>query len=351
MAASSSRQPKAQVPGIVAAELGDSSGPLDASAAGKRKKTKKIKKTGSLGTLGRAATTDSFGRNSKDTAETAPEQEDELTQLQRRMEAMTQSLKVHEATLKERDRALFLLQQQLGDEQERSTALVRQGAQSLLCVSELERELESARSQQVPPSIAPPRFRMGLALLHAWHGLTPRIRSSFVVLLFFSLQATVEEELQLQTRMLDALLGFRDKEVTREMHELMHQKIVLRDKADKWKRRARTLEAERKCFVERWRDERKAARAAAVARGEVEPASDADEREAAMVDLVELDKLDGNGELEREVWREAGETQAVQTRESLWEGEVGDEGAMAGTTMEKDSLGTRTGSPTGIGDA
>jgi len=60
--------------------------------------------------------------------------------------------------------------------------------------------------------------------------------------------------------MLEAMLTFRDKQCKKEVHEFVEDAIQKQDKKEKWKRRTRVLEAQRRTFVERVRDAQREAR-------------------------------------------------------------------------------------------
>ncbi len=159
----------------------------------------------------------------------------------RQIDEQQKQLTSRERVLGERDKRIALLQQQLSDEKEKNAALMQVNASRLVQISQMERSLESEANKQ----------------------------------------KLMLDDLSLQTRMMDALLGFRAREYSREMVELLHDKIDAQEKASKWKERARFLEHERGGFVQRWRTERRAARDAGVRLVNDDDDGDLDAAEAA----------------------------------------------------------------------
>jgi hypothetical protein len=56
------------------------------------------------------------------------------------------------------------------------------------------------------------------------------------------------------TQMLDQVMNFRDKESSREYHELLHENADLSAKCERWRERAQMLQQERWSFVKKWQD-------------------------------------------------------------------------------------------------
>ena len=64
------------------------------------------------------------------------------------------------------------------------------------------------------------------------------------------LQRETQSELDLKGRMMATLLCFRDKQLTADMADLIHENSALRGAAERWKERARNLGQERRGLIE-----------------------------------------------------------------------------------------------------
>jgi hypothetical protein len=93
------------------------------------------------------------------------------------------------------------------------------------------------------------------------------------------LQRETQAELEEKGRMLQLVLTYRDKQLTREMAELLHENSELTDAAERWKERATSLAHERRGHVQRWRAEQLRASQAGAAGQDKAGATDSEEGE------------------------------------------------------------------------
>ena len=93
------------------------------------------------------------------------------------------------------------------------------------------------------------------------------------------LQRETQAELEEKGRMMQLLMVYRDKQLTKDMAALLHENSELTGEAERWKVRAKSLEHERRGHVMRWRSEQlRASQAGAV--GQVKAgATDSEEGE------------------------------------------------------------------------
>lgn len=218
--------------------LADASALTPARGRQKKKRASKRKtKAGKRGvTIAEAGSTKREGDGSL--AEQLNEADSTNRSLARQAEVLSQTVQARDRTIQERERRVSQLESELEDANETRIALTKSNAARLLQIDKLEKELHSQRLRQ----------------------------------------KQTEDELALATRMMDIMLSFRDKQLTKDMSELINDNIELVDKAEKWKGRARRLEAERSSFVQRWRSEHLKASQAA---GDADDAESAEENDGS----------------------------------------------------------------------
>jgi len=217
--------------------LADASALTPAPGRQKKKRASKRKsKAGKRGTIAEAGSTKREGEGTL--AEQLNEADSTSRSLARQAEVLSQTVQARDRTIQERERRVGQLESELEDANETRMALTKSNAARLLQIDRLEKELHSQRLRQ----------------------------------------KQTEDELALATRMMDIMLSFRDKQLTKDMSELVNDNMDLVDKAEKWKGRARRLEAERSSFVQRWRSEHlKASQAAREADGDADEAESEEE--------------------------------------------------------------------------
>lgn len=148
--------------------------------------------------------------------ESAAESEAEAANklLTRRVGELEQLLQQQQQQLAAQAESSTELQQQLAVAKDKHSALLRKNAKRLVQIATQQREIEGERN-----------------------------RNRLMV-----------EEMVKQTKMLDLVMSFRDKESAKDYHEVLHENVELRERADRWKDRAELLQQERWGFVQKWRE-------------------------------------------------------------------------------------------------
>lgn len=158
------------------------------------------------------------GQNSRKVVIEAPGAEDTgdaavARALQQQLSELQQQLRDAQEDIAKRDRTVSSLEQQLEESGKKHAVQLRANAKRLIQISTLDRALEAERA-----------------------------RSKLMV-----------DELVKQTRMMDLVITFRDRESARDVNELLQENMELSTKVDTWKERAQTLQQERWGFVQKFR--------------------------------------------------------------------------------------------------
>ena len=172
---------------------------------------------------------------------------EQLAAAERRNKQLTKQLErrqsqmgfVQALEMDKQQKKLALLEQDLLDAHEARRQLMKSNATRLMRITRLETELQKQRD----------------------------------------LQRETQAELEEKGRMLQLVLTYRDKQLTREMAELLHENSELTDAAERWKVRATSLAHERRGHVQRWRAEQLRASQAGAAGQDKAGATDSEEGE------------------------------------------------------------------------
>ena len=177
----------------------------------------------------------------------APTLAEQLAAAERRNKQLTKQLErrqsqmgfVQALEMDKQQKKLALLEQDLLDAHEARRQLMKSNATRLMRITRLETELQKQRD----------------------------------------LQRETQAELEEKGRMLQLVLTYRDKQLTREMAELLHENSELTDAAERWKVRATSLAHERRGHVQRWRAEQLRASQAGAAGQDKAGATDSEQGE------------------------------------------------------------------------
>ena len=215
---------------------------LPGSAGGDKAKRKGRKSSGPAGPSRKVS--EPSRQTSSGSAPTLAEQ---LAAAERRNKQLTKQLErrqsqmgfVQALEMDKQQKKLALLEQDLLDAHEARRQLMKSNATRLMRITRLETELQKQRD----------------------------------------LQRETQAELEEKGRMLQLVLTYRDKQLTREMAELLHENSELTDAAERWKVRATSLAHERRGHVQRWRAEQLRASQAGAAGQDKAGATDSEEGE------------------------------------------------------------------------
>lgn len=214
---------------------------LPGSAGGDKAKRKGRKSSGPAGPSRKVSSGSAASSGS------APTLAEQLAAAERRNKQLTKQLEgrqsqmsfVQALEMDKQQKKLALLEQDLLDAHEARRQLMKSNATRLMRITRLETELQKQRD----------------------------------------LQRETQAELEEKGRMLQLVLTYRDKQLTREMAELLHENSELTDAAERWKVRATRLAHERRGHVQRWRAEQLRASQAGAAGQDQAGATDSEEGE------------------------------------------------------------------------
>ena len=153
----------------------------------------------------------------------APTLAEQLAEVEQRNKKLTKQLErrqsqmgfVQALAMDKQEKKLALLEQDLVDAHTTRRQLMTSNATRLLRITKLEMELQAQRD----------------------------------------LQQDTQAELEEKGRMMQLLLTYRDKQLTKEMAELLHENSELTGEVERWKVKAQSLMHERRGHVQRWRSE------------------------------------------------------------------------------------------------